>query len=1135
MKHIKNYLPLLFGFLLSVVFGGTAIFFLVMSSNDTIAYSEDQFDPKILYSAWNDKDPWAPCGEYVSTKNFDDTLKAKAVECVAKRDATLKLRRDFYMDDNGGFWKSVNCQEDCQNKCKLAASAIGGYADCENGYISHPSEIEQTMMDCKAVCSQAYRDGENALLYPKDVLEDCCLALKNEIPEEVDEGDCFDGVQNGDEEGEDCGGECDTPCESVTIEVHPKEVEMVADGKTEMEFTVTVKKLGKPLAGEKLDYRLVDTANTIKNEGTVIPEDLETDAKGQMKFIYKTEEQPRDYVTSTLLFQVVHEQANPQARIILTPGFSIWCGNWTCQTGETNKNCPEDCPRKITKEQAWDIIVQKYKEVPLNPYAIKGVWCASCATNNKVLKAIAIQSFSKDKEKLAMAKRLREQYEPWVCGSMQKRVINKLDGLRLSKDATEREVIKKYYDYGPIEVSAIAGLNPLWGHLAVAVYPKQYLWKDSAIIFDPWLRAEHGMYDITQWEDDVNGQAVGFLCDPPFYPLCGGTYERVQRPELALTQAEKNYYNDLDQKTKDRINVSIAERAYQDVREAQKKFMIQRMMEFDLREKTRIIVNCPFNVMVTNKDTGERVGYDAEGNLILEDKAVYPEIRHFADNEIQSYFIVPKDGEYEITAAGIDDGEATVMTSYPNDNGEFEIYEYDDINVKKGSVLSLAVSLDNKKSALDIDGTKIAPVLKEVAVSTGSLDEIVEIAEGLYPEENQPGLGGEVFPDEYPPLHFVPVFDVWSVLMLLFALGLFVIGVVMVIKLRRKGKKGLGIVVLVLTWVAGILFLLIVAGRYVGEPEEIGSDYRVTNQDSTEDVESVVKTPAVKTVEEEKKAEEKVEEISLSYKNDEFGYELTMPPRWNGYMAETLPIDGENAVSVTQFYLPTNEDSEYSDKDGWFKMMIITAYPLDAWNLERSECEELDLCWEEEVGRDANFVYAWSYFNGIQPDDIPEEAIMDMEQIIESFVPATIAPAMVWDEHTIMQGYQNCTYGYRMIYPKHWMEVTEDTAAQNASFKGDGITISISAFDDGLTLDDFALVRTAVWSTLPVSSRDQERNGKRLIAYEYENPEAVYIFWEDGEYNLEMAVTGKDLEEFINGTGFFADFNHNIDREVNCK
>lgn len=1098
--------------------------------------TEADFDPKILYSHWNDKEPWAPCGEWVDIRKFDDAAKADAVKCVEERDKALKERRDYFLDPNMGWHKAGDCNRACTQACETASAAAGWSSDCQNGYISRPNDIEKVMLDCKNECGRVSRAEENALRSPSQVIRQCCEGI--EVGEVADDRpNCFDGLQNGDEEGVDCGGSCEVECEAdVVVSISPKEVEMVADGKTSIEFVVSVTQDGKPLAGQEVSYRLQDERSRIDDykEGEVVQGAMKTDANGKVKFSYKSAEQPRDFVTSTLIFQAVHPKGNPQARITLTPGFSVWCGNWQCQTGETHANCPQDCARDLTRQEAYDYLVKKYNELPLNPYARQGVWCASCPTNNRVLKAMAIETISSDAEKLAYAQRLKEKYEPWVCGSHQTRVINMLDGLRLSKDATERSIIDKYYDYGPVEVVAPYVLNTLAGHLAVAVYPKNTYWRDTAEIFDIWMKNNHGIYGIEEWEFMVDGRAGGFQCDPPFYPLCGGTYQRVKRPEYKLTPEEEAFKAALPQDVKNKLKASLNERVYQDVRDAQEKYMIERMMAFDARDKVRVVVQCPFNVMIVNKQTGERVGYDAEGNFVSEDADVYPEIRAYKNNEVISYFMMPKDGEYEVKAAGIDNGRALVMTSYPTADGEFEIYEYDNIEVKNNSELVLSLDSDSSKAVLAIDGAQVDPSLKEKGASDDSVDFLIAVADGLYQEENKPGLAGEVFPEEYPPLMFEPVFDAWSVLMLILALGLFAGSITSFVILRRRGKKTLATVLLVMGWLLGLLFLLIIIGRYLGEQKEIGSDYRLTSnlEQGTSNMDSSANKTANTGTE---TIETGAAQESLIYKDSDYGYELTMTSGWKEYMTETLPIDGENAIAVTQFYLPTEEDSEFSDKPGWFKMMIIHVYTHDSWEWERKDCEELDLCWDEEIGRDANNVYAWSYFNGIQPSDIPEQAIMDMQEIVKSFKPSSNAPKTVWDKNTQMKTYVNCTYGYQIAYPEKWIRTTPENDVKDAVFNGDNITIAVHAADYDMNLDEFVADRTAAWKQEPVSSRDQERDGKRLVAREYDNPEAVYVFWEEGDYDLELAVTGSNVEEFITGAGFFSYFNNNITGSNICE
>ena len=1138
MTRYKKYLSLIVGFSFSFLFGIISIFLLVKTTQAQPIATEDDFDPDILYSYWVGQDPWAPCREWVEIRNFDDIAKAEAVTCVEKRDAALKQRRDYYLEPNQGWHKAADCYQTCTSNCEAAEAASGMSADCKNGYISRPNDIEKVMMECKNKCGDVSRAEENALPSPNQVIRECCEAI--EVSDSAEDYSCFDGIKNGDEAGIDCGGSCEEQCEAeYNVSITPKEVEMVADGKTSMEFTVKVTQDGKPVAGQEIGYRLQDERNQIEDnsEGRVIASAAKTDSQGMVKLVYTTMAQPRDFATSTLVLQAVNSHGNPQARITLTPGFSIWCGNWQCQTGETHANCPQDCAEELTRQQAYDYLVKKYNEIPLNPYARQGVWCASCPTNNRVLKAMAIETISSDEAKLEYAKRLKEKYEPWVCGSQQTRVINMLDGLRLSKDATERSIIDKYYDYGPVEVVAPYVLNTLAGHLAVAVYPKNTFWRDTAQIFDIWMKNNHGIYGIEEWEFMTDGRAGGFQCDPPFYPLCGGTYQRVKRPEYKLTPNEQQFYNNLSQETKDKISASINERAYSDVRDAQKKYLIERMMEFDARDKVRVVVQCPFNVMVVNKETGERVGYDAEGNFISEDAGVYPEIRSYKDNEVISYFMLPNDGEYEVRAAGIDNGSATVMTSYPTEDGEFEIFEYNDIQVNNNSDLVLELDKDKSNAKLSIDGDEIKPELLDKGVNNDALDYLIDVSNGLYPEENQPGLQGQVFAEEYPSLMFEPTFDGWSVLLLLLALLSLAAAVVVVIIMAKRGKLKLGLLLMVLLILLAIFFVGYTIGRYMQETE-VGSDYRLNNQ-GKEGLTELFDSKASESISDEDLTQKQTKEIgdlaaSLEYKNDEYGYKLTMTPSWDGYLAETLPIDGENAVAVTQFYLPTEEDSEYSDKTGWFKMMIINVYPINSWKMERAACEEIDLCWDEEIGRDAEYVYAWSYFNGIRPSDIKEQAIEDMRKIVDSFVPSSQPKQRAWDDGTDMSMYKNCKYGYQLSYPSDWLRITTDQSADDAIFSGDNLSISVHAADYGMTLDEFVADRTEAWKQEPASSRDQERDGKRLVAREYSNPDVVYVFWQDGDTNLELSIAGNRLEDFINGVGFFSDFNRNLDNDDIC-
>lgn len=1117
-----------------LLFGVMSVFYLsIQITRAQPLATEADFDPAIVYGEWLGQDPWAPCGQWIDVNRLNIEEKNQAVKCVAKRDAALKHRRDYYLDPNYGWHKTAACLEKCTRDCEAAEAARGLSADCTNGYIKRPNEIEKIMLDCKRVCQDVGAAEEASMESPIQVLQTCCEALKDRVPSGPEPADCFDGVRNGNEQGIDCGGSCGVACPSdISVSLSPQEVSMVADGQTKMEFTVSLIQDGRPLAGEKIEFRLNDERNTVPDdkEGHVTQTSSVTDKNGQIKFVYQTSEQDRDFATSTLLLQAVHPKGNPVARITLTPGLNLWCGNWDCQTGENHDNCPEDCPRAITKEQAWDYIVQKYQALPLNPYARQGVWCASCPTNNRVLKAIAYEEINifNNQELADYTKHLKDQYEPWVCGSHQTRVINMLDGLRLSSDATEREIIAKYFDYGPIEVMAPYVLNPLAGHLAAVVYDKGGFWPDNGRVLDIWLRNAHDIYPIEDWEFEVHGQARGFQCDTAaFYPVCGAGYQQVLRSEYELTAQEKAYYDNLPSEVKAKVNTSIRDRARNDVQDAKLKYLIQKMMAYDVKDKVRVLVMCPLNVLLTNKATGLSVGYDAKGNFVSQDPEIYPEIREYANGESIAYFVVPKDQEYEISAVGTGQGSVTVLTSRPNDQGEFEVYKYEGGEVVNGSILTLSVSGTDAPAELSVDGRAIVPVLADKGITRDGVDLIMQTASGLYPNYQS----NQLMSNEYPPLYFEPTFDAWSFFGLMAALAFFALAVFLFLYFIKKDKKSLAVSLLVGSMLLGFIGLGMVAVRYAGHQTEKGSDLRTVPPRSDE---ASPATPVVRQVDDMAA----VSSSSNHYINQKYGFQLSFTPAWQNYLVEELPVDDVYSQAVINFYLPTAEDSEYSDKPGYMKMFVMSVYDQSSWQAYRQECESMDLCWEEEAGRNQEYVFGWSHFNGIQPSDIPEQAVWDMQTIIKTFKSTSVSQAtsaVDWTAGTDVKTYHSCAYNYSLAYPARWTTVTADLNSPDAKFHGDNIALSVTSHASGkMTLDDFYRQQASRTPGTITSSRDQERNGKRLIADQYQNPEAVYVYWEDQDSFLELAVTGRQVNDFIVNTDFFSYFNTNASNPDLC-
>jgi len=80
----------------------------------------------------------------------------------------------------------------------------------------------------------------------------------------------------------------------------------------------------------------------------------------------------------------------------------------------------------------------------------------------------------------------------YACGWWQGKVVDWLDGIRLSSNADERALLAGL-DYGPIQ--AYYG-----GHQAVVLYPKGTNWQETGIVLDPWPEQIPQNFTMEQWK-----------------------------------------------------------------------------------------------------------------------------------------------------------------------------------------------------------------------------------------------------------------------------------------------------------------------------------------------------------------------------------------------------------------------------------------------------------------------------------------------------------------------------------------------------------------------------------------------------------------------------------------------------------
>ncbi|MBD3362871.1 hypothetical protein GF362_04070 [Candidatus Dojkabacteria bacterium] len=636
---------------------------------------------------------------------------------------------------------------------------------------------------------------------------------------------CTNGDKDEGEEGVDCGGICEASCEwSITL--NPQEIEMTADGVTKQEFIVRVIVNGETSENEELKVSIEDENNKIEDdkEGSVDPKSGKTNSKGEFRFTYKTDEQYIDFEGGYVFIKVEHKNGSKSSKIKLIPSVSVNCGNWECEERETNANCPSDCARNVSYQQALEEIRYRYSNhIKLNPYYPEGtasfqLYFTGMRNNAPKGFADAYSWFFQKLEsgggwigeKLNLGKpdltavknvydKISQQYDPYTCGSFQTKITHMFNSMRWSNDATERKIIS-YFDYSPVTTNIPA-------HEAVMIYPKGTNWEENGMVLDPWLMNNHNVYPMKVWSGW--GIVADVACaQHPYYPACNKEYRMPDKMVNKLNSSEQKFYDSLSSEMRNRIDSSLSsiqnkinkskqERnfelasKYENELINHKSYIIQELIYSRRFNKVEVIVDCPVRVLVTDNTTGKKVGIDKEGNLINEIPELLPDLRLLNEQEIFSYFTLPKDGDYTVEMFGIDSGKAEIHKSIPNGENQFETYSYTDIPISTETSANFDFSSTEKGADIKI-GEKTYKAEKEVVDSKlGSVDATLNFISD-FTERRDEGVGGYIQCTDSS-------LGIWGVFLICGGLLVLSGGIVLFIILRKDKK----------TRIIGIIFLIL--------------------------------------------------------------------------------------------------------------------------------------------------------------------------------------------------------------------------------------------------------------------------------------------------------------------------------------
>jgi len=277
-----------------------------------------------------------------------------------------------------------------------------------------------------------------------------------------------------------------------------------------------------------------------------------------------------------------------------------------------------------------------------------------------------------------------------------------------------------------------------------------------------------------------------------------------------------------------------------------------------------------------------------------------------------------------------------------------------------------------------------------------------------------------------------------------------------------------------------------------------------------------------------------------TYENKQFGFKLKMTPTWKDYKAVQKDTDGGFGAAIIDFYLPSSK-ADYTDLPGYVELFTINVYYIERWPEYQDFCKEA-MCAGEEVGRNSKYVFTYSHISGFPPDDVSQQAILDMETIaksIEIFEPSGSGsssgaalsqqgiagqagkPAYNSNYVSGANYYANCKYRYSLYYPSTWSTEGATSNSGQVFFVGPNARVKIESLGltSGESLAAFAARRTSVMEGNKVWSETVEwdSKGTSTIRSYFTHPDSQSMHWIQGGRGMELMAFGDGYNsQFIN-------------------
>lgn len=326
-----------------------------------------------------------------------------------------------------------------------------------------------------------------------------------------------------------------------------------------------------------------------------------------------------------------------------------------------------------------------------------------------------------------------KDYNNFVCGAYQGRVLAWLDGLKFSQDPRERALIEGY-DYGPVE--AYYG-----GHQAVVVYPKGTSWMDTGIVFDPWPNQKPETMSMAEWAmrfsmgsyHGIGGSSPYASQTNPGYPTVGGTYVDPEKMK-PYTEEEKKKYARLTQAQRDQLK-KVKDPANQ-------RYLARRLMAELDSTGDRVMAHSPVNLYVEDAN-GRRAGFPG-GKPTLEIPGVLIRAYPLEDGTTWTEIEFSRAAGQRLVVEGTGKGVATIADGR-GIGGDRPVVEAYRLDAQSGATGTL--DLGKAATALQWAGSAVA------ARSISSADDVM--SPGATPPPVPPS-GTAATPSAAPPTVTMP-------------------------------------------------------------------------------------------------------------------------------------------------------------------------------------------------------------------------------------------------------------------------------------------------------------------------------------------------------------------------------------------